>query len=168
MCRLPIDRHAASTYSLPVTFESKPLWQLEESVDATASPAVAFRYWTNPDNMAADPGIERVETDGPYRRGMRGTTHLTGGGTTEWVVADIDPERCVVIDMTLRDATLRIELRFESRNGGGSVITQSMSLFGANAAEYLDAVRAGFESSLGDGMRAVRDRIDADAESQQH
>lgn len=39
-----------------------------------------------------DPGIEWVETDGPYRRGMRGITHL-GGGTTEWVVADLDPDR---------------------------------------------------------------------------
>jgi uncharacterized protein YndB with AHSA1/START domain len=151
-----------------MTFEDVPLWQIEESVDATASPAVAFRYWTNPEHMAADPGIDRVETDGPYRRGMRGTTHLTGGGTTEWVVAEFDPERRVVLDMILRDATLRIELRFEPRRGGGSVITQQMRLFGPNAAEYLDTVKAGFESSISDGMRAVRDRIDAYAESEQH
>jgi uncharacterized protein YndB with AHSA1/START domain len=147
---------------------ARPLWQIEESVDTIAAPALAFRYWTNPENMAADPGIERVETDGPYRRGMRGTTYLTGGGTTEWMVADIDPERRVVIDMILRDATVRVELRFNPRHGGGSVITQRMSLFGPNADEYLESVKAGFESSLGDGMRAVRDRIDAYAESAQH
>src|SRR5262245_47736840 len=72
-----------------------PLWQIEESVEARSDPAFAFRYWTNVDNMLADPGIERVDTDGPYRPGMRGTTHLTGGGATEWIVADIDADRRV-------------------------------------------------------------------------
>ena len=46
--------------------------------------------------------------------------------------------------MILRDATVRIELRFDPRHGGGSVITQRMSLFGPNADEYLESVKAGF------------------------
>ena len=132
-------------------------------MEARAEAAFAFRYWTNVDNMTADPGIDRVETDGPYRPGMRGTTHLKGGGTTEWVVTAVEPERRVVIEMPLPDACLRFELRFEPRTGGGSVLTQRVSLFGPNAAAYLEQVEAGFGATLRDGMRAVRDRIDASA-----
>ncbi len=143
----------------------RPLWEKEESVEAEADAAFAFLYWTNPENMAADPGIERVETDGPYldRPGMRGKTHLVGGGTTEWVVAEVEPGRRLAIDVALPDATLRFELRFEDRAGGGSVLTQRVSIFGPNAAAHLEGVEAGFGRSLRNGMRAVRDRIDAAA-----
>ncbi len=146
---------------MPSASPDVPLWEKEESVEARAEAAFAFRYWTDVANMAADPGIDRVETDGPYRPGMRGTTHLKGGGTTEWLVTAVEPERRVVIEMPLRDACLRFEMRFEPRSGGGSVLTQRVSLFGPNAAAYLEQVEAGFGASLRDGMRAVRDRIDA-------
>ena len=40
------------------------------------------------------------------------------------------------------------------------MLTQRVSLFGPNAGEYLEGVEEGFATSLRDGMRAVRDRID--------
>ena len=40
------------------------------------------------------------------------------------------------------------------------LLTQRISLFGPNAAEYLEDVSAGFGPTLRDGMRAVRDRIE--------
>jgi Polyketide cyclase / dehydrase and lipid transport len=145
----------------------RPLWEKEESVEAAASAAFVFRHWTDIRNMAADPGIDWVETDGPHRDrpGMRGRTHLAGGGTTDWVVAEVEPGRRVVIDIPLRDATLRFEFRVEERAGGGSVLTQRVSLFGPNAGEYLKEVEEGFATSLRDGMRAVRDRIDEAAQN---
>jgi hypothetical protein len=146
----------------------RPLWEKKESVEATAPAAFCFRYWADVKNMAADPGIERVETDGPYRDrpGMHGRTHLVGGGTTDWVVAEVEPERRVVIDMALPGASLRFDFRVEDRVGGGSVLSQRVSLFGPNAAQHLEEVEAGFATSLRDGMRAVRDRMDEAARSQ--
>lgn len=140
----------------------QPLWEKEESVEARADPSFAFRYLASIENMEADPGIERVETDGPYRDrlGMRGKTHHVGGGATDWVVAAVEPDRRLVIDVALRDAFLRFEFRFEPRLDGGSVVSQRVSLFGPNAPEYVEGVAAGFGSTLRDGMRAVRDRID--------
>src|SRR5262245_10219140 len=141
----------------------RPTWEMEESVEARAEPAFAFQYLASIENMAADPGIERVETDGPYRDrlGMRGKTYLKGGGSTDWVVSAVEPDRRFVIDVALRDAFLRFDFRFKERPGGGSVVSQRVSLFGPNASEYLEGVAAGFGSTLREGMRAVRDRIDA-------
>jgi len=143
----------------------RPVWELEESVVAQADPAFAFEYMASIENMTADPGIERVEADGPSRDrvGMRGRTHGVGGRTTDWVVSAVEPGRRLVIDIPLRDAILRFAFRFEHRAGGGSIVSQRISLFGANAGEYLDAVASGFGPTLRDGMHAVRDRIDAAA-----
>ena len=145
-----------------MTDADRPLWERTESVEAMAARSFAFRYWTNVENMTADPGIERVETDRPYldRTGVRGRTYLAGGGTTDWVIVEVELERRLVIEMALPDATLRFELRFEERVGGGSVLTQRVSLFGRKAAAHLDAVEAGFGTTLRDGMCAIRDRID--------
>jgi hypothetical protein len=76
-----------------MTDAKQPLWAKEESVEARAQPSFAYRYWTDVENMKADPGIERVETDGPFRDrpGMCGKTYLVGGGTTEWVIAEVEP-----------------------------------------------------------------------------
>lgn len=146
-----------------MTDAKQPLWAKEESVESKAQPAFAYRYWTSIENIIADPGVERVETDGPLRDrpGARGKTCLVGGGTADWVVAEVEPDRLLVIEMPLDNATLRFELRFEERTGGGSVLTQRVSLFGPNAAAFLEGVESGFGTSLRDGMRAVRDRVDA-------
>jgi len=150
---------------MPPSDALKPLWAKQESVEVGAEPAFAFRYLASIENMAADPGIERVEADGLSRDrpGMRGKTYLVGGGSTEWVVADAEADRRMVIDLMLPDAFVRFDLRFEPRPGGGTIFTQRVSLFGPNAAEYLGGVEAGFATSLRDGMLAVRDRIDAAA-----
>jgi hypothetical protein len=141
----------------------RPLWEIEEAVETKAEPTFAFRYLASIENMATDPGIERVEADGPYRDrlGMRGKTYRVGGGATDWVVAAVEPDRRLAIDVALRDAVLRFEFRFEERLGGGSVVSQRVSLFGPNAAEYREGVAAAFGTTLRDGMRAVRDRMDA-------
>jgi len=57
--------------------------------------------------------------------------------------------------LALQDATLRFEMRFEARVGGGSMLTQRVSLFGPNAAAYLDGVEAGFATSLAEQRRRV-------------
>jgi hypothetical protein len=150
---------------MPPSDALQPLWAKQESVEVGAEPAFAFRYLASIENMTADPGIERVEADGVSRDrpGMRGKTYLVGGGSTEWVVADAEADRRMVIDLILPDACVRFDLRVEPRQGGGTIFTQRVSLFGPNAADYLEGVEAGFATSLRDGMVAVKDRIDAAA-----
>ena len=151
-----------------MTDAQHPRWEKQESIEGTAAPAFAFRYWTSIENMAADPSIERVETDGPYRDrlGMRGTTYMAGGGESHWVIAEVEAERRVAIDASLNDATLRFELCVDARPGGGCVLTQRVSLFGPNADEYRAGIEAAFATSLRDGMHAVRDTIDEAAKRQ--
>jgi hypothetical protein len=93
---------------------------------------------------------------------LRGTTHLVGGGTTHWEVVVVEPGRRLAIELPLDAARLRFEMLFEDGTAG-SALTQRVSLYGPNASAYLEDVQSGFGGSLREGMRAVRDRIDAAA-----
>src|SRR5262245_55103222 len=106
-----------------------PLWEMEESVEAVADVSFAFRYLTTIKNMMTDPGIVRVEAEGPYRDrvGMHGKTYLVGGGNTDWEVTAVEPGSRLAIDIALGEAVLRFEFRFEQRQGGGSIISQRVS-----------------------------------------
>ncbi len=91
----------------------RPVWSMTESVETNADRALSFRYLTSIDNMVADAGIERVEADGPHRdrAGMRGRTYLTGGGTVDWVVTDVQEPQRLVIEVALPGASLRFDFR---------------------------------------------------------
>jgi len=160
-------QEAVLSFEVPIMTSDamRPLWEKTETVEITAEPAFAFTFMASIENMTADPGIERVETNGSYRdrAGMRGKTYLKGGGHADWIVTGVEPDRRIVIDLELRDAWLRFDLRFDDRIAGGTIFSQRVSLFGPGAAEYVEEVAAGFATSLRDGMRAVGDRIDAAA-----
>jgi len=65
------------------------------------------------------------------------------------------------IDIPLADAILRSEWRFTARPGGGSLLSQRMSLFGPNAETYRKDVAAAFgPPNMRDGMLAMSKRLD--------
>jgi hypothetical protein len=142
---------------------ARTVWECEETVEAEADAAFAFRYWTSLAAARGDPGVESIEIDGPFQPGARGVTQLAGGQRTDWMVSACDPEERAAIDVHLDGATVRSEWRFEPRPGGGSLLTQRMSLFGPNAEAYRDEVAAGFGPGMRDGMRVLSRRIDAAA-----
>jgi hypothetical protein len=65
----------------------------------------------------------------------------------------------VVIDMPLNDAVLSFEWHFEPVSNHRTRITQRIVLSGDNATDYADQVRAGFASTLVDGMRRIAEAL---------
>ncbi len=68
--------------------------------------------------------------------------------------------RSHVIEVPLTEAILRFELRFEGRTGGGTVITQRVSISGANAAEHREGLEAGFGQNMRVGMLRIAKELD--------
>lgn len=136
-------------------------WEAEESASVKAAPAAAFGYWTDVRNWSGDPGVTRVELDGPFRPGARGRTHLAGGGHADWKVLEMEEGRSATIETTLEEAAVRFAFRFEDEEGGGCRLTQRVQLLGEGASRYVEAVREGFgPPNLGDGLRALARRIE--------
>lgn len=131
--------------------------QLEHSIEAEVSPAFAWS-WRTDINTWDDPPAQ-FQLDGPFARGSWGTTRLPGQEPIRWQLRDVRPGASFIIEMLLDRAVLSIEWLFDAVSNRRTRITQRIVLSGDNAAAYADQVRAGFGSTLADGMNRIADAL---------
>jgi hypothetical protein len=82
-------------------------WEITHSVETNASPAFAWRYWTNIANWD-DPPAE-FELDGPFAAGSHGRTRLPGQEPLPWLIREVTPPDRAIIEMNLDGATLSFD-----------------------------------------------------------
>jgi len=128
-------------------------WEITHSVETNASPAFAWRYWTNIANWN-DPPAE-FELDGPFATGSRGTTRLPGQEPLRWLIREITPPNAATIEMNLDGAVLRFEWRFVELVDRRTRLTQRILLSGEKADIYISQVKAAFTANLPDGMNKL-------------
>jgi hypothetical protein len=131
--------------------------QLEHSVEAEVSPSVAWSWRTDIRNWDDPPA--QFELDGPFAEGAWGTTRLPGQAPMRWQIRDVRPGTAFVIDIPLDRAILSFEWVFDAVSNRRTRITQRVVLSGDNATAYVDQVRAGFGSTLPDGMKRIADAL---------
>ena len=132
--------------------------QLEHSIEADVSPSFAWSWRTDVNNWVDPPA--QFQLDGPFACGSWGTTRFPGQEPIRWQIRDVRPGISFVIDMPLKEAVLSFEWDFEPVSNHRTRITQRIVLLGDNAAEYVDQVRAGFGSTLVDGMRRIAEALE--------
>jgi hypothetical protein len=131
--------------------------QLEHSIEAEVSPAFAWSWRTDIKNWDDPPA--QFQLDGPFAEGSWGTTHLPGQEPIRWQIRDVRPGASFITEMPLDRAVLSFEWLFEAVSNRRTRITQRIVLSGDNAAAYGDQVRAGFGSTLADGMKRIADAL---------
>lgn len=106
-------------------------WSCQHSIHTHASRVAAWTYWTDLENHARmEPGVERIELDGPFVAGTTGRT-ISAGSAQEWVLAEvIDHERFVVTGYTAdRRGSLSFSWDFVD-DGDGTRMTQRITATG--------------------------------------
>jgi hypothetical protein len=131
--------------------------QLQHSVEAAVTPSFAWNWRTDINNWDDPPAHFQLE--GPFADGSWGTTTLPGQEPMRWQIRDVRPGTSFIIDMPLDRAVLSFEWMFEAMSSRRTRITQRIVLTGENAHAYADQVRAGFGSSLPDGMKRIADAL---------
>ena len=128
-------------------------WEIEYSVEATASLAFAWTYMTNAANWD-DPPAE-FKLYGPLAEGSRGTTQMPGQEPWHWQLRDVNPMERYTVEFPLDRATLSCTWKFDSLPAGRTRLTQRLVLKGENAAAYVAQVQPAFTSSLAPGMTRI-------------
>ena len=131
--------------------------QLECSVDVDVSPSFAWNWRTDIQNWVDPPA--QFQLDGPFASGSWGLTRFPGQEPLRWQLRDVRPTSAFVIDMPLDGAVLSFEWRFEPLSNHGTRMTQRIVLSGDNATAYVNQVRAGFGSTLDDGMMRIAEAL---------
>ena len=63
-------------------------WACEQSIVTNARRMDAWAYWSDLSNHAKEPGVEKIELDGPFATGTTGRTIGTGF-QQEWELTDV-------------------------------------------------------------------------------
>jgi hypothetical protein len=134
-------------------------WQLEHSVDAEVSAALAWSFWTDVRNWDDPPA--RFELDSPFAVGSQGSTLIPGQQPLHWRIREVRPGHLATIEMPLDRATLSFEWRFEALSEHKTKLTQRIALSGDNSAAYVSQVEAGFGTTLPAGMKRIAGLMEA-------
>jgi hypothetical protein len=128
-------------------------WEITHSVETTASPAFAWKYWTTVPNWS-DPPAE-FELQGPFEVGSRGFTRFPDRPPIEWFLREVCPPSAATIAMPLAQAVLCFEWRFDALPDGRTRISQRITLQGENAEAYRSQVASAFANNLPDAMKKI-------------
>ncbi len=139
-----------------------PEWRFEFSIDCAVPFEFAWRYWTTVEHWAMDLDVESVRLDGPFATGTSGVTMSKSAGRIEWHIADVQPGRAV-LEFPAPGALGTFIWTF-TRCGNTTRITQQASLFGPEAAKYIDSFGRSLETGIPDGMRKLSEAMLAAAQ----
>jgi hypothetical protein len=137
---------------------SEVAWELTHSVEAEASLAFVWSFWTEVANWDDPPA--RFALEGAFAAGTRGTTSMPGRDDRHWTIVEVRRNEGFIMEMPLDRATLAFTWRFEAVSDRRTKLTQRIVLAGENAAAYTEQVHAGFGSSLADGMKRIAGLIE--------
>ena len=128
-------------------------WEIRHAVDADASPAFVWSYWTDVANWDDPPA--KFELDGPFVAGSCGRTRLPEHEPLHWLIREVTPPSAATIEMQLEGATLTFAWRFESIAEGRTRLIQQIVLRGEKANVYLSQARSTFAANLPAGMNKL-------------
>jgi hypothetical protein len=135
-------------------------WSCEHSISTNARREDAWAYWSDMRNHARlEPGVERIELDGPFATGTTGRT-IGAGFTQEWVLADVvDGRRFTVTGSTPdRAGSLSFAWEFEDE-GAGTRLTQRIAAHGPDVEQHLETFRE-MEANAPKGMARLAVELD--------
>lgn len=130
-------------------------YEFEHTVACPVGRDFAWQFWSNVENWAAvDPAVESVKLHGPFAAGTKGTTKPRGSASTEWELIEVQDNKSAMIGLSVPGAVLRFLWIFEDAAGGGTQITQRVTLEGERADDYV-AEMNGLERGIPEGMRSL-------------
>jgi hypothetical protein len=128
-------------------------WEITHSVETSASPAFAWKYWTTASNWA-DPPAE-FELQGPCETGSRGVTRFSDQPPIEWLLQKVCPPSAATIAMPLAQAVLYFEWQFDDLRDGRTRISQRITLEGENSQVCRSQLASALAANLPDGMNKI-------------
>ena len=115
-------------------------WQFEYSVFTKADRSSVWDYWTSMKYHESEPGVERIELDGPFEEGTTGRT-ITKDTSHEWELTEVNErQRAVITGHTPDGGKLSFAWEFEDEEDG-TRMKQRIEASGPFVKEYPDILQ---------------------------
>src|SRR4051812_24228086 len=134
-------------------------WEFKHSIFTVTNRKKAWSFWADMSNHAKmEPGIARIELDGPFALGTRGRT-IAGEFTQEWKLTEVKEGKRFVITGITPDGQGRLSFAWDFEDDdSGTRITQQISASGPQVEEYLDVLRQ-MEDGASKGMSRLANEL---------
>lgn len=141
-------------------------WKFEHSIYTKARREDAWGYWSDMRNHARmEPGVERIELDGPFETGTTGRT-IAKEFTQEWELTDVVEKRRWVLTGYTPDGegTLSFAWQFEDE-ADGTRMTQTIRATGSFMKQHEIELRQ-MEANAANAMSRLAEELDRLAEDE--
>ena len=134
-------------------------WEFQHSFVTKASRPMAWTFWSNLRNHEDEPGVDKIELDGPFETGTTGRTMATEY-TQEWKLTEvIEGRRFVITGLTPDgEGSLSFEWEFED-DVCGTRMTQRITATGPDVVNQMEMFRQ-MEAHAPKGMAELREKLD--------
>jgi hypothetical protein len=130
------------------------VWEVTHTVETTASPGFAWKYWTSVAHWDDPPAEFALEA--PFAPGAQGTTRLPGQEPLRWVIREVAAPNSATIELPVGESvSVFFKWRVDGLDDGRTRLTQRIVLAGEKADAFLEQAKAAFSTSPADGMRRL-------------
>src|SRR5262249_29965262 len=137
----------------------KLMTEFEHSIECQDGSDFAWKFWTSFDNWAVvDSAVEWAKLEGPFIAGTRGRAKQRGIDPNEWKLAEVEEGSRAAIVIAPPGVAVKFNWSFVKITGGGTRITQKVTLEGGRAAEYEEGIE-GLEKGMPLGLQKLVEAI---------
>ncbi|MEM7200554.1 MAG: SRPBCC family protein [Planctomycetota bacterium] len=116
-------------------------WACEQEAVTKATRQMVWEFWTDLRNHELEPGVERIELDGPFETGAVGRT-VTAHGTHEWALVDVVQHTRFAIVGQTPDESGSLSFAWElAEHPHGTHITYRIRADGPQVPDSMDILR---------------------------
>ncbi len=139
-------------------------WTFAHSIFTIATRQDAWAYWSDMRHHEREPGVARIELDGPFETGTTGRTIATTF-TQEWTLTEVVEGRRFVITGLTPDGegSLSFDWAFEDE-ADGTRLTQRITATGPEVEHHMEVFRQ-MEANAPKGMAQLAAELDRLAEA---
>lgn len=138
------------------------MWEYENSIETTASPAAVWRLWADVANWGSWNGdIETVELHGPFAEGSTISMTPAGQDAVTLRLADVRENELFVDEAEVAGVVLRTVHRLEPLDEGRVRVTYRMEITGPAADETGPQIGPQITADFPETMAALVERAEA-------
>ena len=132
------------------------MWEYEHAVEAAAAPEAVWRLWSDVENWGTwNPGIEKIEIDGPFAAGTRILMTPPGEEPVPLVIAESVENERFVDEARFGDLLLRTTHRIDPAGENLIRVVYRMEITGSGADEAGPEIGPGITADCPETMAAL-------------
>ncbi len=129
--------------------KSTQVWECEHHVEVAAPPCAVWSLLSDVSTWPAwNPGVARIDLDGPFAARTRFTMTRPDGAVLPSRLVEVQPNKCFLDETRLADLRVFVEHRLEPLAADRTRIVFALEAFGATCDEHGPSISADFPAVL--------------------